>query len=248
MKKEKNESKKMILFFIIFSSLIGMYIIYGVIRNNKLENESFKYYNYYNFSENYDKVSKSSLIQDPFLTSLLRIDNYNGKIDKENFETIIKYYLLNITKNYSEKIKNRSETLNFCMSKKSFIKSFKEFFDYDISSFELLKNIDYITYTERIVCFNISDEILFDYYTLIGVESIQSNNGIITAKIYLYDLETDTTEEEKNIKNKLLMSINNGNLKSFNSSVENYEEKHITFKELPKGDFFKYQILSVLTK
>lgn len=248
MKKISFEIKFLLVFILIGALLFIGLFMYKSIKKDNLKKESFRFYEYHNFVNNAD-ISKTDLISDYYLISLLRIKRYNGIIDKNNIEDIMIYYLLNITKNKSEKIILKDDTFNFCIDIEAFKRSFKEFFDYDItSSFNLLKDVDFVKYSNEMVCFDIGDEILYDYYTLIGVQNIEVNGDIISAKIYLYDNDFENQEEEFNFKNRLISSINSNNLSSFNNTLSYYEEKNIRFKEIPDGDFFKYQILYVSTK
>ena len=249
MKKISFELKFLIGFVLIGVLMFGMLFIYKNIKNEKLKEKSFQFYEYHDLANNISNVSKTDLIDDAYLISLLRIEKYDGYINKSNVEDVMIYYLLNITKNPTEEITLRDEIFNFCMSTEAFKKSIQEFLGYDISeSFDLFNNVSFIKYSNDSVCFDIGDEILYDYDTFIGVQSIETNGESITAKIYLYDYDFETESEKEKFKNNLINSINRNNLINFNKTLPYYKEKNIKFKEIPDGDFFKYQVLSITTK
>lgn len=249
MKKISFEIKFLLVFILCGILIFATLFVYKSIKNAQLKAKSFQFYEYHNFSNNISNISKADLIDDTYLISLLRINNYNGVIEKENINDVLMYYLFNFTKNTAEEIILKDGAFDFCMATNSFKKSFIEFFDYDISnSLNLLEYVDFIKYSNDLVCFNLDEEVMYDYYTLIGIDNIQSNGEIINAKIYLYDNDFETKQEEEKFKNSLINSLNSNNLISFNKTLSNYEEKIIKFKEIPNGDFFKYQVLYVTTR
>ena len=61
----------------------------------------------------------------------------------------------------------------------------------------------------------------------------------------------DSEDAEKNLKNKVVEGINMNNFTEINKLMESYgtyKEKVISFRQIPNGDFFKYQIISIQTK
>ncbi len=79
------------------------------------------------------------------------------------------------------------------------------------------------------------------------------DNDIIKAKFYLYGLDSDSSEESRVFKEDLLSSIKNNSLNSFNylyadNDLVSIEEKEIKFKEIPNGEYFKYQLISINTR
>lgn len=252
-----NDSKKKII--IIIAAIL--FIIFDVIvihyyRSNKLEKESFKYYSNLNLTENAYSISPEDYVSDSYLISLVKLNDFNGTITYSNAEDILRYYMTSITKNTAKGIKNNDSDAGFCITKSDLEKSFMELFNIDISGmYDSISYPNYITIDGNKVCFNYSYSDLDDYVNYIGIEDINVNDGIITAKLYLYSVEAESKEIEELIKENLIHSIKNKTLDLFNYyfyESDKYEgkieEKEIVFKEIPDGNYFKYQLISINTK
>jgi len=242
--------KFIIGFFIAMALLIGCYFLYTVYNSEKLKKENFKFYNNYNFVEN--NVLKSDLVDDAYILNLLSMDNYN-EFDEYNLEELMVYYVKNITKNTSEDIKLSKNSLSFNLSKDAFIKSMKELFNVDVS--DIYNNfgvVSFIEVTSDRIYFNIRNSLISsDNGYLLGIKSIYTENEITTIDTYIYTFMVDSEDAEKNLKNKVVEGINMNNFTEINKLMESYgtyKEKVISFRQIPNGDFFKYQIISIQTK
>lgn len=248
--------KKIIITSIILI-LFSILIIFIVDNNNKkkiLENkeESFKYYHMIDFNDNINSLRKN-IYNNSYFNLFIKINNYNGKIDENNISEIMNYYIVNITKNKNEVFETSDDNLNFCLSKKSFISSFKELFDKDITDFYPKINIlNNINAGPVKICFNYDQDYLYDYSTLIYVKDKSVKNGIVDLSIYEYIIDTQDINVENTLNNEFVKNLNYNNMYNYNDSfINDYGfqifEKRVRFKEIREGDFFKYQLISINT-
>ena len=248
--------KKIIITSVILI-LFSILIIFIVDNNNKmiiLENkeDSFKYYHSINFNDNINTLRKK-IYNNSYFNLFVKINNYNGKIDENNIGEIMNYYIVNITKNKNEVFETSEDNLNFCLSKKSFISSFKELFDKDITEFYPKINIlNNINAGPVKICFNYDQDYLYDYSTLIYVKDKNIKNEIIELSIYEYIIDTEDENIENNLNSEFVKNLNYNNMYNYNESfINNYGfqilEKKVKFKEIRDGNFFKYQLMSINT-
>ncbi|MGM9875017.1 MAG: hypothetical protein ACI32H_03750 [Bacilli bacterium] len=247
--------KKIIITSVILI-LFSILIIFIIDNNNKkiiLENkeDSFKYYHSLNFNDNINTLRKK-IYNNSYFNLFVKINNYNGKIDENNIGEIMNYYIVNITKNKNEVFETSEDNLNFCLSKKSFISSFKELFDKDITEFYPKINIlNNINAGPVKICFNYDQDYLYDYSTLIYVKDKNIKNEIIELSIYEYIIDTEDVSIENNLNSEFVKNLNYNNMYNYNENFNNYGfqilEKKVKFKEIRDGNFFKYQLISINT-
>lgn len=237
--------------FIIIDILFALYYFY-----NKSEEGEFKYYNYLDISNNVNNIAPENYVDDNYLISLVMLDKYNGIINNYNFNDILYYYMNIATKSSSLKLTDSDTGTEFCLKKSTFKKSIKELFNYDISLDMFDSSLpNYVSQNGNKVCFEYSYSDLNDYAYFIGIDNLSVNNDIINAKLYLYKVGSEDREDEEMFRKSLIASINNNTLEDFNyfsnqseSIYINIEEKDISFKEIPNGKYFKYQLISINTK
>ncbi len=227
-------------------------IITRWVKNVTDNKSSFKYYNYYDIKSNVD-TARENLAFDSYFNTFTELDNYDGNIKIDNIEELLSYYKINITKNKTKSfIKYRNE-YGFCISKNDFINSFKELFDRDISNiYNELEKVSFVYLKNNYICMA-DDENVDDDFSFIVVKTISSDNNIVNANIYKYKVAIYDKETENKLKDKVKEVIKNNNYNDFNNLiVNNYngkiEEKSIQFIEKSKGEYFKYQIVSINTK
>lgn len=231
--------------------LIGGCFLYSYFRKEKIKDESFKYYNNYNFTEK--DISKSDLVTDTYLLNLLSLNSYNS-FDESKLDELMMYYIRNITRNTSEDMKLSSNSLGFSLSKESFIKSMKELFNVDvIDIYDKFNNVNYINATSDNISFDFDYKLINnDCGYLLGIKSISKENDIITIDTYVYTFMVDSKDEEEYLKNEVINGIDTNNFVKINNLIEEkygtYKEKVISFREVPNGDYFRYQIVSLYTK
>lgn len=236
--------------------LFSILIIFIVDNNNKKiisenKEDSFKYYHSLNFNDNINALRKK-IYNNSYFNLFVKINNYNGKIDENNIGEIMNYYIVNITKNKNEVFETSEDNLNFCLSKKSFISSFKELFNKDITEFYPKINIlNNINAGPVKICFNYDQDYLYDYSTLIYVKDKNIKNEIIELSIYEYIIDTEDVSIENNLNSEFVKNLNYNNMYSYNENFNNYGfqilEKKVKFKEIRDGNFFKYQLISINT-
>ena len=129
----------------------------------------------------------------------------------------------------------------------------KELFNVDVS--DIYNNfgvVSFIEVTSDRIYFNIRNSLISsDNGYLLGIKSIYTENEITTIDTYIYTFMVDSEDAEKNLKNKVVEGINMNNFIEINKLMESYgtyKEKIISFRQIPNGDFFKYQIISIQTK
>ncbi len=240
-----------VVIFIIMDILIVAYYFY-----NKPKEDGFKYYNELDITNNISNISPEKYVDDSYLISFVMLDNYNGVINSNNVEKIAYYYMTTITKSSSRKFKSNESDSGFCLSESAFNDSVMELFNIDATNIYGISNIpSYMSFDNDKVCFEYSAADLSDYAYFIGIDDISVNNDIINAKLYLYSIDAEDREEEEMFKKNLVSSIKNKSLEDFNyylsqseSSYATIEEKNVSFKEIPNGEYFKYQLISINTK
>lgn len=243
--------KFVICFAFVLLLLFGGYFLYSNYKKGELKEESFKFYNEYNFNEN--SVIKTDLVDDTYLSNLLSLDSYIS-FDENNLERLMKYYVKNITKNTAEDIRVSDDSLSFNLSKQAFIKSMKELFGIDASDiYNKLNSVYFITANTNRIYFDIDYTMTNnDNEYLLGVKSISKNEDIITIDTYVYSFVVDNKDMEDNLKSSIINSVNTNDFTRINNLIENnygtYSEKIIRFKQVLDGDYFKYQIVSIQTK
>ncbi len=248
-----NNPKKRIIIVIavIIFIVIDLFVIY-YFRYKSIKKENFKYYNNLNITENVYNISYEDYVSDSYLLSLVQLDNFDGLITYNNAEDVLRYYMTTIS--ISKNIKDSENDSGFCISKSSLEKSFKELFDIDVSEmYDDFSAPNYVTIDGNKVCFEYSASDLNDEVQFIGMKNINVNDGIINATLYLYSIETEDKETEESFKKNLIASINSNTLDDFDyyfnqSEMGSSKEKEIIFKEIPEGDYFKYQLISIHTK
>lgn len=237
-----------IIIFIIIDILFVLYYFYS-----KPKAEGFKYYNNLNITNNVNNINPEDYVDDSYLISLVMLDKYNGTINNYNFNEIFNYYMNSIAK--ASSLNFLDSDTGFCLKKSVFEKSIKELFNYDISNIYENSSSNNISLKGNKVCFDYSYSDLNDYAYFIGIDRVSVNNDIINAKVYLYTVDSEDREDEEMFKKNLIASIKNNSLEDFNyfsvqseSLYINIEEKDVSFKELPDGKYFKYQLISIDTK
>lgn len=248
--------KKYIIALIILIS-VGILTIFILDSNNKKQieenkEESFKYYQSLDFNSDINTLRKK-IYNNSYFNLFVKIDKYNGVIDENNIDEIMYYYISNITKNKNEVFDTSEDNLSFCLNKQTFIKSFKELFNKDITEFypkiNVLSNVNAGPIK---ICFNYDEDYLSEYSDLIYVKDKKINNDIIELNIYEYSMYTDDPNIESTLANEFVKNLSANNMYTFNDNFVNkygFEifEKKIIFREIKDGDFFKYQLISMNT-
>ena len=248
-----NDPKKKIIIVtaVILFIVIDLFVIY-YFRYKSVKKENFKYYNNLNITEDVYNIPYEDYVSDSYLLSLIQLDNFDGSITYDNAESILRYYMTTIST--AKDIKNTESDYGFCISKSSLEKSFLELFNIDVSNmYDSFSLPNYVTINGNEVCFEYFTSDLDDSAKFIGMKNIGVKNGIITATLYLYSIDITDRETEESFRKNLIASINNNTLEDFDyyfnqSEIGESQEKEIVFKEIPDGNYFKYQLISIHTK
>lgn len=245
--------KEKLMKFIPLLIFILALLITRWVKNVTDNNSSFKYYNYYNMASNQDEL-KEKLVYDSYFIKFTNLDNYSDEISMDNLPELLQYYKENITKNKSKEFIDYRNEYGFCINKKDFIDSFKELFNKDISSlYSDLEEIDFVYLKKDTICFNDNEKVDDNFeFVIIKNVTIQNKSNIVLS-LYRYSVNIEKQEEETLLKDNINNAIKNNNIDEFNNEITNnyygkIEEKEIKFKELSRGKYFKYQLVSISSR
>lgn len=244
--------EKLMKFIPLFIFILAL-IITRWVKNVTDNNSSFKYYNYYNIASNQEEI-KEKLVYDSYFIRFTNLNNYSDEIDMNNIQELLQYYKENITKNKSKEFIDYRNEYGFCINKRDFIDSFKELFNKDISSlYSDLESVDFVYLKKNTICFNDKEKVDDDFeFVIVKSVSIQDRNNIVL-NLYRYNVDIDEQDDENILKNKINNVIKNNKIEEFNNDfIDIYsgeiEEKEIKFKELNRGKYFKYQLVSISSR
>ena len=244
--------EKLMKFIPLFIFILAL-IITRWVKNVTDNNSSFKYYNYYNIASNQEEI-KEKLVYDSYFIRFTNLNNYSDEIDMNNIQELLQYYKENITKNKSKEFIDYRNEYGFCINKRDFIDSFKELFNKDISSlYSDLESVDFVYLKKNTICFNDKEKVDDDFeFVIVKSVSIQDRNNIVL-NLYRYNVDIDEQDDENILKDKINNVIKNNKIEEFNNDfIDIYsgeiEEKEIKFKELNRGKYFKYQLVSISSR
>ncbi len=244
--------EKLMKFIPLFIFILAL-IITRWVKNVKDNNSSFKYYDYYNIASNQEEI-KEKLVYDSYFIRFTNLNNYSDEIDMNNIQELLQYYKENITKNKSKEFIDYRNEYGFCINKRDFIDSFKELFNKDISSlYSDLESVDFVYLKKNTICFNDKEKVDDDFeFVIVKSVSIQDRNNIVL-NLYRYNVDIDEQDDENILKDKINNVIKNNKIEEFNNDfIDIYsgeiEEKEIKFKELNRGKYFKYQLVSISSR
>ncbi len=244
--------EKLMKFIPLFIFILAL-IITRWVKNVTDNNSSFKYYNYYNIASNQEEI-KEKLVYDSYFIRFTNLNNYSNEIDMNNIQELLQYYKENITKNKSKEFIDYRNEYGFCINKRDFIDSFKELFNKDISSlYSDLESVDFVYLKKNTICFNDKEKVDDDFeFVIVKSVSIQDRNNIVL-NLYRYNVDIDEQDDENILKDKINNVIKNNKIEEFNNDfIDIYsgeiEEKEIKFKELNRGKYFKYQLVSISSR
>lgn len=244
--------EKLMKFIPLFIFILAL-IITRWVKNVTDNNSSFKYYNYYNIASNQEEI-KEKLVYDSYFIRFTNLNNYSDEIDMNNIQELLQYYKENITKNKSKEFIDYRNEYGFCINKRDFIDSFKELFNKDISSlYSDLESVDFVYLKKNTICFNDKEKVDDGFeFVIVKSVSIQDRNNIVL-NLYRYNVDIDEQDDENILKDKINNVIKNNKIKEFNNDfIDIYsgeiEEKEIKFKELNRGKYFKYQLVSISSR
>ena len=244
--------EKLMKFIPLFIFILAL-IITRWVKNVTDNNSSFKYYDYYNIASNQEEI-KEKLVYDSYFIRFTNLNNYSDEIDMNNIQELLQYYKENITKNKSKEFIDYRNEYGFCINKRDFIDSFKELFNKDISSlYSDLESVDFVYLKKNTICFNDKEKVDDDFeFVIVKSVSIQDRNNIVL-NLYRYNVDIDEQDDENILKDKINNVIKNNKIEEFNNDfIDIYsgeiEEKEIKFKELNRGKYFKYQLVSISSR
>lgn len=245
--------KEKLMKFIPLLIFILALLITRWVKNVTDNNSSFKYYNNYNITSNQDEI-KEKLVYDSYFIRFTNLNYYSNEISMDNIQELLQYYKENITKNKSKEFIDYRNEYGFCINKKDFIDSFKELFNKDISSlYSDLEEIDFVYLKKDTICFNDNEKVDDNFeFVIIKNVTIQNKSNIVLS-LYRYSVNIEKQEEETLLKDNINNAIKNNNIDEFNNEITNnyygkIEEKEIKFKELSRGKYFKYQLVSISSR
>lgn len=179
------------------------------------------------------------------------------KLDLINDEEFIRFIMINHVHEATTSIKIRNLLVNlsnlstqnnqYKISRANFNQAYRELYGEDakdINFNNLRTNLD-ITEKDDFVYFAADIYSNNDNLVFVGIKSLTQNGNNLVADTYIYDTYTNDPEEEAQmIKAVKTIIIENGYLnedliQKYNFNVN---QKNITFKKLPQGEYFKYQI------
>lgn len=236
--------------FIIVYFLLNMYLDQRAFKN------SFESYKYYNIKENSSNLSylRVELMDNQYFKNLVSFTEYEGSLNGQNSRDLLRSYLISLNKNNQRIYKIDEEYTQMCMSKSNFYSSIYEIFELKKEDYNnTLQYINFININNNKVCFDLSALDGVDEVTYIGINSFSvDESGLITCNLYYYSIYTNDNKEEETIYNLLLQNLKNNTLSNFNDVFINtyggvVDNRIVTFKENPEGNFFKYTLISSKT-
>lgn len=242
--------KEKIMKFVPLLIFILALVITRWVKNVTDVNSSFKYYNHYNVKS--EKI-KQELVYDPYFIQLTNLDYYDGNISMDNMDELLEYYKSNITKNKTKSFIDYRNEFGFCISKKDFLNSFKELFGKDISNYyDKLEDIEFVYLKNKSICFK-SDEPDDHEFNFVLIKDISYEGDNISANLYKYEINVYEKDVEDEIKTKINYTIEHENYSEFNNDVVNtyngtIYEKNIKYIDKTRGEYFKYQLVSINSK
>ncbi len=205
---------------------------------------------------NSEKI-KNKIMTDEQFIKLLTIDEYNGNIEK-NLVMLIESMLIRIDlskfeiKDNNEKKELKFGIADYKMNINEFYSVFNDYYDYDLKNLNLSKNEElnnFMLVIQNEVIFTLEHLGVNDNLVYLGVENLNINSNIISGNIYVYEVYTNDSATEKELKKELEENLKNDNFED-RALIEKYNltvtKKKIEFKENSKGKHIKYQLLSLI--
>lgn len=252
----KDMIKENKVYVILLCIVIFIIILFNIFERINSSGDNYKNLNL-SKQKNINKMEiKNHLMNDPHFIKILNIEEYDGDI-KSNLTMLIKNMLSIIDYTQLEETnENEKHLLNdgyadYKLSLDKFYLAFNELYNYDIenisfSNYPELSNFMLILKNE--VIFTTEDLIPNDNLILLGIKKLEENKKIITGDIFVYELYTNDIDVENKVIDTLTKNIKN-NVYEDQELFEEYNikstKKRILFKEIPKGKYFKYQLLSI---
>lgn len=247
------ENKKYIILLALLAIVI---LLLNFFTNRNARIRDYKNLNLNQKNLNSEKI-KNKIMTDEQFIKLLTIDEYNGNIEK-NLVMLIESMLIRIDlskfeiKDNNEKKELKFGIADYKMNINEFYSVFNDYYDYDLKKLNLSKNEElnnFMLVIQNEVIFTLEHLGVNDNLVYLGVENLNINSNIISGNIYVYEVYTNDSATEKELKKELEENLKNDNFED-RALIEKYNltvtKKKIEFKENSKGKHIKYQLLSLI--